>query len=839
MRSTPESAPPHISLWGKSRWLAVALTLFGWAVMTWRLGEKSLWWDESLSLYRAQQNVATILAGRIDFPGIETIDQHPPLYFLLLKGILALGGEADVSLRLPSALFGALLVPLLYAGGCLLRNRRTGLWAACLGALSPFYLWYAQEARMYTMVTVLTLGATLALWWAIARARRWGWVWFGLLAALSLLTHYLAALLLVYWVLLVVALWRIRPDHNPKPFSKARQALVGLAISALIAAILFGLTHTLPLVRAQGAYEKFLPLPIILRDAFNSYSLGLSVIFSKHWPLLIPFGVLAAIGLFSMWAWPPPAEAALNIRRMVGLYALLGYMMVPALLVAAISYVIPFYKNSRYLMASSPAFYLAIAAALEAIGRKKPWVEAIAGAVLCALMLYSSGRYFFDPRYASKEDYRGVVQYIEARAAPGDAIVLTGVESQPAFEHYYRGKVPLFALPRGKMSYAALSSELANLVRTHNRIWHIQARRDFTDPSNHTERWLEEHAFRENTVLFPSAGFHLSLKTYLPRSVVESAVSGERLGSFEGGLHLERAEVRYWDKAGNIERVSITAEKWGHPEDRPLLGPVTAGDSLGVTLTWGVDRPLPELHLSLRLVQGSAIWAQADQPPLTEWPTDHWKPGKRITHVATLPIPADTPAAEYWLQIILYRQEDAQPLSFREASTGSETPYLLLGPVSVVRPSEGGAQFSPLPAGLRKPFGGLVFEGGMRLLAYGMGPTTAQPGERVTLHLYWQAECPQREDALLVVNWADANHKVWHTETVLLVGVADPPTQWPVGARLHGVISLIVPAEARPGSHSLHILVRSASGKFLWVKRGPFPWAGRDVHLGQITVTAP
>ncbi|MBC7315272.1 MAG: glycosyltransferase family 39 protein, partial [Chloroflexi bacterium] len=270
---------PH---WDRSRWLAVGLTLLAWALMSWRLDEKSLWWDESLSLYRAQQNVRTILAGRIDFPGVETVDQHPPLYFLLLKGVIALGGEADTSLRLPSAFFGVILVTLLYVGGHLLRNQRAGVLAALLGTISPFYLWYAQEARMYTMVTALTLAATLSLWWAIVRAHRMGFVGFGLLAAAALMTHYLTALLLVYWAILALALWGMRPrSSDVAASSRWRQAFAWFGIGALAIAVFFLLWQLPHLIPAPGIYDKFVPLPIILRDIFNSYSLGLSVVFSK------------------------------------------------------------------------------------------------------------------------------------------------------------------------------------------------------------------------------------------------------------------------------------------------------------------------------------------------------------------------------------------------------------------------------------------------------------------------------------------------------------------------------------------------------------------------------
>ncbi len=120
---------------------------------------------------------------------------------------MRLSGESDLTLRYLSISSTTLLIPLLYAFGARLRGAHAGLWAALFGALSPFYLWYAQEARMYTLVTVLGLASLYPLWRACAEPR-WGW-WaaFALTTAAALATQYLYALVLVGEVLLGLLLW--------------------------------------------------------------------------------------------------------------------------------------------------------------------------------------------------------------------------------------------------------------------------------------------------------------------------------------------------------------------------------------------------------------------------------------------------------------------------------------------------------------------------------------------------------------------------------------------------------------------------------------------------------
>ena len=79
-----------------------------------------------------------------------------------------MAGRGEWALRFPSGIFGTLTVPLMWAVALRLFGRgRSGrvaaLAAALLTALSPLYVYYAQEARMYTQLTFLGLLAGYAL----------------------------------------------------------------------------------------------------------------------------------------------------------------------------------------------------------------------------------------------------------------------------------------------------------------------------------------------------------------------------------------------------------------------------------------------------------------------------------------------------------------------------------------------------------------------------------------------------------------------------------------------------------------------------------------------------
>jgi uncharacterized membrane protein len=82
---------------GNWRW--VALILLALALRLYQLEAQSMWSDEGLSLYRAQQSLADNLKGIIMVDGTATQDTNPPLYFLLLQAWRGMMGETVFALR--------------------------------------------------------------------------------------------------------------------------------------------------------------------------------------------------------------------------------------------------------------------------------------------------------------------------------------------------------------------------------------------------------------------------------------------------------------------------------------------------------------------------------------------------------------------------------------------------------------------------------------------------------------------------------------------------------------------------------------------------------------------
>ena len=119
---------------------------------------QGLWYDEAF----------TWRVARLPFPRMmEALagDVHPPLWYVIEWVTIRLFGESEVVLRLPALLFGVLGLWLVYRLGLALGYaRKTSTLAAVLLAGLPGWIYYSQEARMYTLLACGVLVAVIGMY---------------------------------------------------------------------------------------------------------------------------------------------------------------------------------------------------------------------------------------------------------------------------------------------------------------------------------------------------------------------------------------------------------------------------------------------------------------------------------------------------------------------------------------------------------------------------------------------------------------------------------------------------------------------------------------------------
>ena len=121
------------------------------------LGWQSLWVDEVQTLEITRKSAGDVVVGAAE----QNIS--PPLYFLLVWAGTRYQVD-EVALRVASAIAGLLTIPLIGMIAGQILSRTASLTTMLVLCLSPFHIWYSQEARGYA---VLILFVTLSMWFLL------------------------------------------------------------------------------------------------------------------------------------------------------------------------------------------------------------------------------------------------------------------------------------------------------------------------------------------------------------------------------------------------------------------------------------------------------------------------------------------------------------------------------------------------------------------------------------------------------------------------------------------------------------------------------------------------
>ncbi len=759
------------------------------------LAFQPLWWDEGWSLYFATTDVGAMLQ-------LTAVDIHPPLYYLLLHLWIGLLGSSVISVRLLSVLIGTAMVPLLYVTGRQLLGERGGLLAAFLLAISPFQIYYAQEVRMYGLVTLLGLAALyLAIrWWPEAAGRRWGvWLGYVLVAAAALYAEYYALFLILALNLGVLARWRRerRPLREIGSWLSAQAVVMALYLPWL--AYAGGKLWTY--VRFKVSVEQDPPLDLFtyLGRHLSAFGWGHAegLLANWWWLGLLPLAVmgLALVLLF----WQRPRRQGIR-DWIVGtgiwpLVVLVGSLVCGFVVNLLFPFAAP--RSERVLLLAQPAYLLLVAAALLALWRARRWPALWSGALVCLLSLASLSFFYSVPRYPD-DDYRTVAARIQALGSGSDAIVCIQPWQVGYFQAYLPGDArptlfltPRQVLPRERQLWAAdpalMAADLDALLAEHGRLWFPAHQLMGLVLERPVEAYLAGHAYPvlrewhgESTVLsFFATG----------RPVVQPVTA--RFGEW---LSLDSAAL----SPGPLES-----------------GRDLAAVDLGWTLSWP---PTSDYTVGLRLVGKTGhVWAQRDSPPggglaqFREWSVD----GSYLDRHG-LWVPAGTPPGEYRVTLRVYRSGDVAvlPVTFEGGSGGEVT----LGAVQVVRPA------TPPPVEALAFEQPLRVDFGRRLRLLGAtvaGDRALLPGEAVEVELFWQALADPGEDFLPRLQLLDGAGRVVAQLAEKPVAGTYPTAWWRAGELVRDPHALPIPAAVPPGRYHLATsLVRAAGDQPVEIQRG-------------------
>ncbi|MFZ0814925.1 MAG: glycosyltransferase family 39 protein [Candidatus Sulfotelmatobacter sp.] len=412
--SLQNSSSPTV--WRRVSLFTLALLATAAAVLRFLfLTRKPFWFDECFSAEVSRLNCG-------DFWRLMWWrEANMSLYYVLLRGWLHFGFN-PFFIRSFSVALSLLALPAIYWLGCELFDRRVALIAVALLSFNAYHIRYAQEARGYSLLVLLTMlssGFFVAMLRKPSRPNR---LCYGLASVLAVYAH-LYALLLVAAQWVSVRGWR----RNQKPHMR------DFGSQASTSAVLLRDSMPRSWLRKTWGWIGIAVLPLLVFAAktgagpirwITRPGLRDMLEFAEHMagnaglPLLLLYvaACMAAIVPQGKMTWLfRPVASDLWVQQF-----LLIWLLFPIVLTLLLSSARPIFLG-RYFIFCLPPLVILAAAGLARL--RSTWLLALGLAAMLLLSMQGTLRYYDHDFDLERDGSGAATDYILTHARPGDAIL--------------------------------------------------------------------------------------------------------------------------------------------------------------------------------------------------------------------------------------------------------------------------------------------------------------------------------------------------------------------------------------------------------------------------------
>jgi len=454
-----------------------AIVILGFVLRFLDLGKESLWLDEAVTYY----NTNSTSIGDVWTAAYN--DRSPPLHFIALWGV-RLFGSNEFWLRFPSAIAGTVTIIVIFFVAREIANEKVGLISALLLAVSPFHIFYSQEARFYAFAVLFVAVAYYAFFKACNSRKWYDWTLFGVACAAAFYSHFYTSFAIIT---LFIGYFIIRI----KEFDFSRWNGKNNSIKAVI-------PNDFKLFIFGGAVAFILVIPII------SSFLHQNQYFSTHtfnWGLgfwSIPFVT------FSSFSFSNEMVAIFFVLLMIaGLWLIwrlnkysaitLGFcLFIPVIISMYLSSSIPF--NVRYHMFLITIFLVLVGIGIGSLAdlMNKNYGVYVTLILILLLSVVPLSSYYSN---LHKEDWRGFSGNLEKITHPGDIIVPLPNYMVNPLQYYYSNQSDgtfIKLISPDEAGFNSLTNETGNVYFVVT--WDIQA----ADPSGYSVQYLNDYTQQQS-----------------------------------------------------------------------------------------------------------------------------------------------------------------------------------------------------------------------------------------------------------------------------------------------------------------------------------------------------
>lgn len=393
------------------RWAAIGVIVLGLGLRLFHLGTESLWNDELSSVFFSSH-------GPLAAIGYSIRDTGPPLYYVLQSLLLLVVPANEITMRLLPAVFGSLSIWLIYLVGLRMYSRPVGVVAAGLFAVSRWGIALGQEARAYSLATLLVLCIAYSLLLLIERPSPIRYIAHGVCIVLAAYSHLFGGIAVAGIVLGVL----LRPRIARR---LGWEWVATLGVAALFFVpwlfVLGSQAAFVADVSTAGRWALTAPSSIsntMIKGMYTYAPWG-----NGNELLAVLFLAVATFGAFAMDEMSREVRSGSrgetgfdfeSCDRVAILTSWLLMVYAGSLLVS--KFLVPIY-STRMVIVAAPALYLLAANGLTRVWRPAAILLLAAGLVMSVKTLHT---YYAQPQ---KEPWRPVTKYLLSVHAERDSII--------------------------------------------------------------------------------------------------------------------------------------------------------------------------------------------------------------------------------------------------------------------------------------------------------------------------------------------------------------------------------------------------------------------------------